>query len=437
MYNKRVFSCIGLLLLFNPACNAAEPSTNSLPEPLTLELALKLVDQQHPNLRAANAAIDSARAGLQQAESNDDFTASLNAEARWIKPATISPDQQNEDHRLEFSINKTLYDFGRSSAQIDMAGQNVLSQDLQYRNAEQQQYLTIMKRYFDVVLADLQFYRYNEEMAVAYIQYDKIKTRQGLGQTTDIDVAEKEVEYQRIRGLRTQSQNQQRVTRSLLAQALNHPDNLPDTVARPKLDVLSRKLPEVEELQKAALENNPVLGALRAQLQAAKNSMDAARAGNSPTLSGALEAYDYARKTASSDQWRARIILNVPLWSGNRVDAAVARAKADVYKLEADLANQENRLKQRVLELWMKIETLRINHDEMKAAMNYAELTLDKNRALYELEVQADLGDSMVKYSAAERNLVNNDFSIALAFAQLDALSGTLLNKNNEHNLIK
>ena len=437
MYSKYVFNVLGLLLLWNPGSNAAEATSNSLPEPLTLELALKLVDQQHPNLRAANAGIESARAGLEQAESSDDFSASLNAEARWIKPATISPDQRSDDHRLELSINKTLYDFGRSAAQIDMAGQNVLSQDLQYRNAEQQQYLTIMKRYFEVVLADLQFYRYNEEMAVAYIQYDKIKTRQGLGQTTDIDVAEKEVEYQRIRGLRTQSQNQQRVTRALLAQALNHPDNLPETVTRPKLDVLTRKLPEVEEIQKAAIENNPVLGALRAQLQAAKSSMDLARSGNSPTLSGAVEAYDYARKTPSSDQWRARIILNVPLWSGNRVDAALAKAKADVYRLEADLANQENGLKQQVLELWMKIETLHIKHDEMKAAMNFAELSLDKNRALYELEVQADLGDSMVKYSAAERNLVKNDFSIALAWAQLDALSGKLLNKNNEQNLIK
>jgi len=65
--------------------------------------------------------------------------------------------------------------------------------------------------------------------------------------------------------------------------------------------------------------------------------------------------------------------------------------------------------------------------------MNFAELSLDKNRALYELEVKADLGYSMVKFSEAERKVVQTSFEIALAWAQLDALSGTLLNKSNEN----
>ena len=56
-----------------------------------------------------------------------------------------------------------------------------------------------MQRYFNVVLADLQFYRYNEEMAVAYIQFDRIRIRQKLGQHTEVEVAEKEVEYNKIR----------------------------------------------------------------------------------------------------------------------------------------------------------------------------------------------------------------------------------------------
>ena len=53
---------------------------------------------------------------------------------------------------------------------------------------------------------------------------------------------------------------------------------------------------------------------------------------------------------------------------------------------------------------------------------------LDKNRALYELEVQSDLGYSMVRFSEAERKVVQTGFNIALSWAQLDGLSGTLLN---------
>lgn len=424
---------VATTLLMFPLTSAytadAALSSKELPEPLTLDLALDLIDQLHPDLRYVDADLKSAESDLQQTLSNNDLTIKLKADARWIEPSILAANQSNEDHRLGLYVNKTLYDFGRSSALTDVASQQVLSQSLQYLNAQQHQYLNVMKRYFDVVLADLQFYRYNEEMAVAYIQFDRIQNRHKLGQYTEVDVAEKEVEYQRVRRLRTYSQNQQRVTRSLLAQALNRPNHLPSTVSKPELDVVSRKLPEVEILQKEVNENNPALAALRTKLAAAKNKIEFARASDNPVLTGGFEAYNYERETSSSNKWQANITLDIPLWDGDRVDAAVAKAKATAYKIEAQLAQQELAIQQQVLELWLGIETLNIKYEEMQAAMNFVELSLDKSRALYELEVTSDLGYSMVKFSEAERKVVQTNFEIALAWAQLDALSGTLLNK--------
>jgi len=427
-------SVFTLLMFFLTSTYAAEiiVKSESLPEPLTLELALNLIDQQHPDLRYVGAGMQSANANLQQALSNNDLTVNLKADIRWIEPSEIADNQSTADHRLGFFVNKTLYDFGRSSALVDAASQQVLSQSLQYLNAQQRQYLNVMKTYFEVVLADLQYYRYNEEMAVAYIQLDKIRTRAKLGQHTEVDVAEKEVEYQHVRRLRTHSQNQQRVTRSLLAQALNKPKNLPATVVRPELDVISRKLPEIEVLQKTVKDNNPVLGALRAKVIAAKKNIQFASASNSPTLTAEFDAFNYERETSASNKWQANITLDFPLWDGGRTDAAVAKEKAKLYKFEAQLEQQELAAQQQVLELWLGIETLHIKYEEVLAGMDFTELSLDKNRALYELEVKSDLGDSMVKFSEAERKVVQTSFDIALAWAQLDALGGILLNKSNE-----
>jgi len=427
-------SVFTLLMFFLTSTYAAEiiVKSESLPEPLTLELALNLIDQQHPDLRYVGAGMQSANANLQQALSNNDLTVNLKADIRWIEPSEIADNQSTADHRLGFFVNKTLYDFGRSSALVDAASQQVLSQSLQYLNAQQRQYLNVMKTYFEVVLADLQYYRYNEEMAVAYIQLDKIRTRAKLGQHTEVDVAEKEVEYQHVRRLRTHSQNQQRVTRSLLAQALNKPKNLPATVVRPELDVISRKLPEIEVLQKTVKDNNPVLGALRAKVIAAKKNIQFASASNSPTLTAEFDAFNYERETSASNKWQANITLDFPLWDGGRTDAAVAKEKAKLYKFEAQLEQQELAAQQQVLELWLGIETLHIKYEEVLAGMDFTELSLDKNRALYELEVTSDLGDSMVRFSEAERKVVQTSFDIALAWAQLDALGGILLNKSNE-----
>ena len=423
-----------LMLLMLPITSAytAEQSSELLPEPLTLELALGLIDQQHPDLRIVNADLQFSNSNLQQALSSNDLTIRLNGSARWIEPSALATNQSNEDHRSSLFVNKTLYDFGRRSHQIDAASQNVLSQNLQYLNARQRQYITVMKRYFDVVLADLLFYRYNEEMAVSYIRFDRTQIRAKLGQFTEVDVAEKEMEYQRIRRLRTQSENQQRVTRSLLAQSLNKPNDLPATVAKPDIQEISRKLPDIDKLQEIVKKNNPMLRALRAKLLAAKNNVRFAQASDNPILTGGLEAFGYARETGSSDKWRAQVTLDVPLWTGDKTDAAVAKAKSAVYKVESQLSQQEFLVQQQVLELVLGLQTLKVKYDEVLAVMNFSELALDKNRALYELEVQADLGYSMVKFSSAERKVVQTGFDIALAWAQLDALSGTLLNKTNE-----
>ena len=420
---------IFLLASFPLAVYAVDNQAESLPEPLTLDLALNLIDQSHPDLRYIEADLKKSQSKLQQALSNNDLNINLQATASWIDPSDVSTYQTNEDHRVGLLANKTLYDFGRSASKFGELTHKVLSNDLQHLNARQNQYIKVMQRYFDVVLADLQFYRYNEEMAVAYIQFDRIQIRQKLGQHTEVEVAEKEFEYNRIRRLRTYSQNQQRVTRSLLAQALNRPDNLPATVARPDVKVNSRKLPEIEKAQQLARKNNPVLRSLRANLTAAKNKIQFAQASDNPVLTGKLEAYNYTRETRSSDKWRAQVTLDIPLWGGGRADAAVAKAKAEVYKIEAELAQQEFLIQQQILELLLGIETLKVEYEEVLAGMNFSELSLDESRALYELEVKSTLGYSMVKFSEAERKVVKVSFDIALAWAQLDALSGTLLNK--------
>ena len=428
-----------MLLMFSSASIVvAEPKikADSLPEPLTLELALNLVDQQHPDLRYIDADIRNAQSDLQEKEASNDLTINLRAESKWIRPSAIAMNQSTEEQRLVLDVNKTLYDFGRSSSQVDAASQEVVSQKFQYINARQRQHLNVMKRYFDVVLADLQFYRYNEEMAVAYIEFDRTQIREKLGQRTELEVAEKNAAYQRIRRLRTQSQNQQRVTRSLLAQALNKPNSLPATVARPELDVISRKLPEIEFLQKKVKENNPVLTALRAKLIAAKKEINYAHASDNPLLTGGFQAFKYSQPSNTANDWQANVTLDVPLWSGNIVDAAVAKAKAAAYKIEAQLEQQELAAQQQVLELYLGLETLKIQYDEVVANMDFKELALDQNRALYELEVKSDLGYSMVRFSEAERNVVKTGFNIALSWAQLDALSGDLLKQSNKSSTV-
>lgn len=425
-----------VLLLGGLASAQGQEEVNSqpepLPDPLTLEKALALADEPHPDLQIAEARIRAAEAELQGAEAGDNLDVYIEGVVGYIELPDYALDQTKDENRLKLSIDKTLYDFGRTAAASDAAARQLSSTKILYISARQQRRLEIMRRFFDVVLADLRFYRYNEEMAVEFVTLDRLRDRRELNQVSDLDVLEQETAFQRARTLRTRSQNRQRQTRARLALALNRPGELPSSVVPPDLSRISRELPEVDQLQMLALQENPELKALREQLEATLASIENARAGDNPSLNGRLEAGNYSRERDQSryGEWRAELSIKVPLYDGSRTDAGVAREKARLLEARSRLTRAEMDVRQQVLELWLQLDTLKAEREQRRTEKSYRELYLDRSRALYELEVKADLGDSMVRYTEAERNLVESDFEVALTWAKLNALLGQLdLNK--------
>ena len=418
----------GLLLLgmsVSPAREAAD-KPEPLPEPLTLDQALALADEPHPDLQIVEARIQAAEAELQGSRAGDDLSVYVDGALAYVDPPDYILDQSNDDHRLTLNLDKTLYDFGRTSSASDAAARQLDSSKLLRVNTRQQRRLEIMQRFFDVVLADLQYYRYNEEMAVEFVALDRLRDRHELKQISDLALLEQESAFQQARYLRAQSQNMQRETRARLAQALNRPGQLPRNVVPPALPDIERELPEVEALQNLALEENPVLKSLREQVAASRARVDGARAGDNPTISGKLQAGSYSRERNSYDDYRAELQLTIPLYDGSRTDASVAREKARLFETQSILARAERDVRQQVLEVWLQLDSLKAKREQRQTEKSYRELYLDRSRALYELEVKADLGDSMVRYTEAERNTAESNYETALAWARLNALLGRL-----------
>ena len=422
-----------LLICSSVSVSLAQEQTSlpPLPEPLTLEYALSQIDINHPELKLNQAAINAAQAEQQQVESDTGVRSSILGRLRWVEPPSFNPDRSHDDHRLAILVDKKLYDFGRSASRLQAAQQNIESQNLIYQDFRQQRRIEIMQYYFDVVLADLLFYQANEAMAVAFIELDKRRDRNELGQLSDVEVLQQEAEYQKIRRQRFESQNRQRITRSRLAYILGRAGQLPDTVVRPvNLPHLSRSLPEVETIQAQALKNSRVLRALRAQVAAAQAEVAAARAGDNPVLYGEAEANAYSKERANYDKWRVGVHLEVPLTTGGRVDADTAKQQAEIYRLQAQLSIAEEQIQQTILELWLELDALKIQREQMRAQKDYRELDLDRSRALYELEVKTNLGSSMVEFTGAEREIVMTEFRTALAWEQIDKLTGMISNEN-------
>ncbi|HEY0720606.1 MAG TPA: TolC family protein [Gammaproteobacteria bacterium] len=416
---------VSVLLLAGLSAVAQEQrDTPPLPEPLSLEQALAMSQETHPLIMQAEAARDLARATLEASDAQNGLNVFMEGRVRWIEPPATSPDQSHDDHKLSLYARKNLYDFGRTTARHRSAQADLRSRELGYLDIHTQRHIMIMQRYFDVLLADLEFARDDEAMAVAYVTLDKMRQRHELGQVSDIELMQQEASYQQTRLHRSRSEALQRSTREVLAIALNRPGQPVSHLLTPNLDDAIRPVPEYGELLEKAQRDNPHLRALRERVVAGQERLAAARAGGRPTLIGEAEASAYSRELGSNDPFRVGVVLTVPLYTAGAVNAAVGQEQARLYQAQAELRSGEDEVRQSVLLLWQELELLRIQQEEVKAQMEFRDLYLDRSRTYYEMEVNTDLGDAMVRLTEVQLEQARVLFQTALAWERLRGLTG-------------
>lgn len=413
-----------VLLLFMAQPTLAQ-SPPPLPSPLTLGQALALADEPHPDLDVARADVERARARVQEQESRQGTRAYLDLIPEWVNPSTGGGG--TNDSRARILLSKQLTDFGRTRALESAAQDEVAGRELAFLDARQRRRLEIMARFFDVLLADLRYSVDNEEMARRYVDYDKTRERHALGQVSEVELLEYENRYREALITRTESQKRQSSTRLQLAHALNRPEQLPGELVAPRLTVLDREIPDYKALSEDARKASPVVAALRKETDAARASLSAERARSRPTLNAEIEAAEYERALSGRNDFRAGLNLRVPLYQGGEVDAAVTRAAADLAGREARLRKAEHDLQQTVLDAVQELEALKVRREAAKQRLAFRDLYLDRARALYEMEVQANLGDAMVRLTEAQWLAAKADYELALAWARVDALTGTLV----------
>ncbi|MBI5040363.1 MAG: TolC family protein [Gammaproteobacteria bacterium] len=395
-----------------------------MPEPLSLDYALSLANEAHPDLQAAAAETDIAQAQRDQARASYGFNAGVNAEATWIEPADYAFDQSRNDSQASLVLSKRLYDFGRTRANVAAADATLSGRQLRYADTQAQRSLNILERYLGVLLADLRFRVQDEAMAIAYVRVDRARDQHELGQVSEIALLAAETQYQETRSARYAAQAQQRISRVALAETLNRPGQLSSTLEEPALDAIAVEPPALEKLVAETLRENAQLRALRADTEAARERMQAARAVDRPVITGRAAASEYQRQTGDADPWSVGVQLEVPLYSGGRSSAERAQARAELSRSEAELARAELELRQGAQSLWEEIEVLRASREAAQTRVDYRELYLDRSRALYEMEVNSDLGDAMVVSSQARLRQAALDYRLLLNWARLNALRG-------------
>lgn len=393
-------------------------------KPLTLEAALASVESAHPDLLLAQAERDSAVAERDIAASRLDssvfFEGILRSGSRTNALQDFAP-----DNSVRLTARKTLYDFGRSSAAEQAGISELNAREAEMITARDRRRMEVMSRFFEVMIADMQFTADNEMMAVIFVGFDQGKENFRAGKISGIELAEIETRYQDILLKRTASAQRQRITRALLANAMNRPGDLPGDLEEPKLEGNERVLPEYESLLTTLLANNPRLLAQQEMLAASQLRLESLRAEKGPLLDAEVQAADYSRSAVTRDNLSAGLILSWPLYQGNRADARVAKELAQYNKLLAGSEKLKMELTQAMLETYLEIVQLKSAvRSAAKQHADYRDLVLERSRGLYELELKSNLGTAMADTVEANLRTRRAEYLLALAYARLDAMTG-------------
>jgi outer membrane protein TolC len=411
-------------------------SVPALAGSLTLEAALATAESNHPDLLYAQAERDIAVADRDIANSSKDASVNFEGILRSGQP-TFGNQDWLSDNIVRLTARKTLYDFGRSNNAEEAAQFELKAREAGLTSILDKRRLEIMARYFDVLLADMQYAVDNELRAVYYVNFEQGKERLERGQISSVDLAELESRLQDSFVKRNASAQRQRLTRLLLANAMNRPGDVPGQLEDPKLPGNQRLLPEYETLLPILLNNNPRLYAQQEMLAASQKRIESLRAEKGPILEGELLAADYSRISTTRDNLSAGLILSWPLYQGNRSDSRVVREMAQFNKLQASTDKLKMELTQTLLETCLDITQLQNTaRSASQKNIEFRDLQLERSRGLYELELKSNLGTSMVGTAEANLRARQVEYQLALSFARLEALMGKTLGEtgNNKGN---
>ncbi len=417
-----------VLLAWSLSGFAAEtPGTSpALPNPLTLESALAMVRSRHPDLEAARADILREQAQALADISDAGVQSSLALRPQWVRPVESLSGESGwvDDAWGSVSLSKRLTDFGRTTSLREKAEKRVEAATAALAARAGQRELDVMRLFYAVLIADMQAQRDQENMALHYVKLDKLRNRGKLGEVSDVDLLKAESEYQAVRMDYYRSEADQSTTRARLAAALNLPGKLPSDLETPTLKNLDAPAPTYQKVLTHLLTNNDMLKRGQLLVEAAEKALAASRKQLNPSLSADVDAYAWNRRLSRRNDVVAGLRLDLPLYQGGRVKAAVGKAEAALTQARVDKRKVELALYETAMELSGRLSSLRAERESLRTLLDYRDAYLARSRAQYEMEEKTDLGDAMVKLSDAQLKALKVDAALAVAWKELEVLGG-------------
>lgn len=288
--------------------------------------------------------------------------------------------------------------------------------------------LNILEAYTNVLHSDAQYRVANEQMAIDYIRFDKVKERHAVQRVSDPDLAKAEADYQASFLAYQLAGERLKQTRMMLAELMGYPNNPPSDVLSIEWSVYKSRLKDlpqdIGEWFKALEQKNPDIQSYDLRIQAVDQQIEQARLALGPSLSATSRLGTQTDWVNKEGRWALSLNFSMPLSDAGQTDAQVALLKTQQSRLTAKKRQALQMYRTQLQTIYTNLVHLKSRLQSLKVRQTFSDWYLDKNRALYEMERAATLGDSFVEMSRVQLEELEINIDLAKNLERLDVLLG-------------
>jgi len=425
---KKNLFLIVLVLMFiflSPLLAGAESPVKK-GERLDLQWCIETALRNHPVLQAARDTVRVGESRIGQARANYYPQVNLQADYSRIRTATsrVVERQTYNDYRSTVSLNQTLYDFGKTRTQVDIQKLNTDSSRQDLGSVETEVVFGVKQAYYTLLQAEK-----NQEVAIETVSQfrhhlDQAKGFFEVGTKPKFDVTKAEVDLSNAILNRIRTENAVRIARVNLNNAIGIPDapefSIDDTL-RPR-----QYASDLRSALEKAYAGRPDLLSVMKQVEAADQSINLARKGYYPYLTGNAGYGFGGGDFPLGEGWNVGASLNLPVFNGFQTSYQIKEAKAnfDVVK-----ANEQSLRQQIRLEVEQAFSNLR-EAEERTVASQVAVRQAEENVELANGRYAAGVGnpievtDALVSLSNARTTFIASLTDARIAQAGLEKAMG-------------
>jgi outer membrane protein len=424
---------------YQPAADAWRPTPAVVPDPDTVYDLPRLIDvaqRANPDTREAweRARLLAAQLGRAEGAYLPQLTGGLQAGytqdaidakggTQLVRGSIVEP---------ALALTWTLLDFGRRSAEVDLAQQTLLEANFTFNRTLQEVVYAVERNFYLLDASRAKVTAARATLETAQTVEEAATARKSVGLATQPEVllarqesARAELDLERARGDVMDAQ-------AALAQSIGIPPNVPLQITDLSAQPLPTTLPAaVEGVMDAALKNRPDLAARLAAVRAREAEERRARAEFFPTLwgtAGAAQAVRHYRAGppfSSFDEnntlYGGLLNFEWPIFEGFERDNAVRSAQSGLNAAQAALAAVQLQALRDVWQAYADVKTA-----ERKCEFALALLAASQDAYDSNLEAYRHGLSTVVDLLTAQRDLARARTTVIDSKAELLTASATL-----------